>query len=238
MLPAILTTLVLSPIVLVLAEMIPKEIFRRRPWRLAYTTSRAVRVFGVLLKAPVVVLRVFVMLIEGVLGIKDENADLFFSRQQLADLIDVGVHEGAISSEQADMARKVMKLRKVPLSDVMIRLDRVTMVEQSATVERFLDIAEKRRHSRIPVFDKTRENVVGIVNIFDTFYEPERGGIVKDYCEEAVRVRDNMTPAHALPVLQHRKRVMALVVDENDRPVGVVTVKDLVEEIAGDLADW
>ena len=83
-----------------------------------------------------------------------------------------------------------------------------------------------------------RASVVGIVNIFDTFYEPDRGTFVKDYCEDPIRLADTTTATHALSVLQGKKRVMALVVNEGDRLVGVVTVKDLVEEIAGDLADW
>ncbi len=238
MLPAILTTVVMSPIVLVFAEMIPKEIFRRRPWLLPYSTSRAVKVFTILFRLPVIVLRAFVLIVERAAGMNTEAMNPFFSRQQLADLIVVGADEGVISPHQADMARKVMKLGKVKLKDVMIPLRNLTMVERGTSVESFLSIAGKRRHSRIPVFEKNRTNIVGAVNIFDVFYQPDKGRTVRDYVEPVIHLSDQLSPSHALPVLQREKRIMALVVDGRERPVGIVTVKDLVEEIAGDLADW
>jgi putative hemolysin len=238
MLPAILTTVVMAPIVLVFAEMIPKEIFRRRPWLLPYSTSRAVNIFTVLFKLPVIVLKAFVVIVERAAGVNGEAMNPFFGRQQLADLILVGADEGVISPHQADMARKVMKLGKVKLKDVMIPVKELTMVERGTSVDSFLSIAEKRRHSRIPVFEKSRTNVVGIVNIFDVFYDPERGSTVGDYVEPVIRLSDSLSASHALPVLQREKRIMALVVDGAEKPAGVVTVKDLVEEIAGDIADW
>lgn len=238
MLPAILTTVVMSPVVLVFAEMIPKEIFRRRPWLLPYSTSRAVKLFTILFRAPVLVLKALVVIVERTAGMNDESMNPFFSRQQLADLIVVGADEGVISPHQADMARKVMKLGKVKLNDVMVPLNKLTMVERDTPVDSFLSIAAKRRHSRIPVFEKNRTNIIGAVNIFDVFYQPDHGRTVSDYVEPVIRLSHKLSASHALPVLQREKRIMALIVDDNDHAVGIVTVKDLVEEIAGDLADW
>ncbi len=175
--------------------------------------------------------------LERVLGLSGEKKELFFSRQELADLISVGAREGVISSHQADMARKVMKLHKVKLGDVMIPLDRLTMIEKNASVQTLLDVAEGRRHSRIPVFNRTRTDVTGVVNIFDVFYEPDKGKTVSDYVEPLMRLPRGTFTSHALPALQKEKRVMALVEDDGV-PAGVVTIKDLVEEIAGDLSDW
>jgi putative hemolysin len=236
--PAIVTTLVMSPAVLVFAEMIPKEIFRRRPWQLPYSTSRAVRIFTVVFKLPVIVLRIFVLVVERAMKANGNSMNPFFSRQQLADLTVVAADEGVISPHQADMARKVMKLGKVKLADVMVPMRQVTMVDRETSVNTFLRIAQKRRHSRIPVFDKSHDRVVGLVNIFDVFYQPGQGTKAADYVEPVIRLADHLSASQALPVLQHEKRVMALVVDAQGKPAGIVTVKDLVEEIAGDLADW
>lgn len=238
MLPALVTTVVLSPLVLVFAEMIPKAAFRRRSELLPYAASRAVAFFTVLLRVPVVALRSIVALVERMLGMEERGGELLFSREQLADLITVGAREGSISDYQADMARKVMRLNRVRLSDVMMPLERVTMVEEDTSLETFLNMAEGRRHSRIPVFDRTRENVVGVVNIFDLFYEPEKGTDVSAYVTQVIRMKSDTLTVIALKALQAKKRVMALVVDSNDVPVGIVTVKDLVEEIAGELGDW
>lgn len=238
MIPAVITTVAMSPVVLILAEMIPKEIFRRRAGTLPYAVSRSVRIFSIIFRPPVVLLRGVVSVLEWVLGIGRESEDLLFSRQELADLIAVGAREGVISPYQADMAGKVMKFRGVKLADVMIPMDRVTMVEKNTSVRTFLDMAKGRRHSRIPVFDRARSNVVGVVNIFDVFYEPERGRTVADYVELPVTLPRDTLASQALLALQRKKRVMALVVDGPDAPAGVVTIKDLVEEIAGDLADW
>lgn len=235
--PAIVTTVAMSPLVLIFAEMIPKELFRRRSETLPYDVSRSVRVFSIVFRPPVLLIRGIVGVLERGLGLSKEKEDLFFGRQELADLISVGAREGVISSHQADMARKIMKLHKVKLGNVMIPLDRITMIEQSASVQTLLDVAEGRRHSRIPVFDRIRTNVTGVANIFDVFYEPERGETVSDYVEPLMRLPHETLTSHALPALQREKRVMALVEDDGV-PVGVVTIKDLVEEIAGDLSDW
>jgi putative hemolysin len=237
MIPAILTTVVMSPLVLVFAEMTPKELFRRRADTLPYDVSRSVKVLSVAFKIPVLVIRGIVSVLERWLGLSGEKEDLLFSRQELVDLISVGAKEGVISSHQADMARKVMKLHKVKLGDVMTPLDSITMIEQNASVQTLLDVADGRRHSRIPVFAKIKTDIVGVVNIFDVFYEPDRGQNVSDYVEPLIRLPRETLTSYALAALQKKKRVIVLV-EGDGVPVGIVTIKDLVEEIAGDLSDW
>lgn len=238
MLPAIITTVVLTPAVLVLAEMIPKEVFRRRSETLPYSVSRSILVFSTVFKLPVFLLGGVVTALEKGLGLNWKKEALLFSRQDLADLISVGAREGVISPYQADMAHRIMKLKRVKLNDVMIPLQRITMVEEDTSVDTFLDMAEGRRHSRIPVFDMNRTNIIGAVNIFDIFYWPERGKTVTDYVEPLITMPRDTIVSNALTMLQKEKRVMALVVDDENIPAGVVTIKDLVEEIAGELPDW
>jgi putative hemolysin len=125
----------------------------------------------------------------------------------------------------------------------------VVMVSESATREKVLELVRERRFSRMPVYREKRTDIVGVLNVFDLFYEQVSPS--PDSQGEAVREGDISHLVRALPAISRSARIdealvilrearqpMGLVTGPKKEPVGIITVKDLLEEITGEIRVW
>jgi CBS domain containing-hemolysin-like protein len=131
----------------------------------------------------------------------------------------------------------------------MIPLRDTVMIEESADPEEIVEIVKKTRFSRIPVYRKSRANIVGVLNVFDMFYESgaqslcdgedkEAGGGIKHLIRPLPSVSRSARIDETLVVLREARQPMGLVVGPHKEAVGIVTVKDLLEEITGEIGAW
>jgi putative hemolysin len=118
----------------------------------------------------------------------------------------------------------------------MVPLPQVAMAERGAERADLLELLRERRFSRIPVYEGQRANVVGMVNILDVASAPEAG--IARIMREPLKLPRWTSVADALWTLRQARQQLAVVVDPAGRAVGIVTVKDLVEEIVGELEAW
>jgi CBS domain containing-hemolysin-like protein len=166
-------------------------------------------------------------------------ADPFHPRERLRAILREGAAEGVISGYQHELVGKVLGLREQLVHAIMIPISRVAGAAVDIDRERFM--AELRRHSfsRIPVWEGRKENVVGIVHIMDVLAAGEGpldlGALMT---RDFLTVPPDMTVPQALLRLRKARAAIAVVRDDKGRAVGVITVKDLVEEVVGELAEW
>jgi CBS domain containing-hemolysin-like protein len=108
------------------------------------------------------------------------------------------------------------------------------------TIDRGRFIEELRKHSftRLPVWEGKKENVIGIVRINDVLAAGDSFDLASMMSRDFVAVPPDMTVSHALLEMQKARTAIALVRDDKGRTVGLITIKDLVEEIVGELAAW
>ncbi len=238
----VLATAILTPLFFVFTEVAPKSIFAleadrwtyplAHPMRWAYALLRGVGLVPALKGVSNLVLR-----IARTCGA--EGANPFTPRQRLRAVIREGVAEGVITGYQDELVEKVLGLRERPVRQVMISMRYVAAVPANVSRQRFSRELSRHSYTRLPVYEKHRDNVVGIVRINDVLAEwGQAFDLSRVMSREVVTVPPEMTVSAAMLRMRGARAAMAVVRDTRGRAVGIITIKDLVEEIVGELAAW
>jgi len=230
-----LATLALTPVIFVVGEMIPKDLFHRQADTLMYYLAGPLDALRLLL-SPITnalswLIRLFVKPRPGQRGV-------MFSRAALREWLAEGRREGVLSDYQHDLSANVMDLLQKDVSAAMTPLDAAHMVKAELSGDALRTALREPGHSRLPVYEGARENIVGILHTLDYICCPRLDVTARSLVRDAVKVGRRSGIQAVLVTLQRERQQMAVVVDEEGRPAGVVTVKDLVEEIVGELEDF
>jgi len=230
----------LTPAVFIFCEVLPKNLFHRHAERLTYFFSGFLAVSRAAFT--IVGLQQLVrLLVSSVLRLAGRRVedDAPFGRRggRLAGILAEGRASGAITHTQSLIAERVVGLGEVRVSDVMVPLAEAVLVEPAVSAERLRELLAEHRHPRVGVFEGTRENVVGLLNAYDVLLA-EDGSAPADHVAAPVTIGAGAGVIEALVALQRLRSPMAFAVDEAGQCVGLVTVKDLVEEIVGELEEW
>ncbi len=234
--PQYLSTLILTPVIFFFSEALPKSFFIRRPNALVYPTA----VFASAAKTlffPVVVLlrRIVSYTSRGVKG--QQTGGMFFTRARIGLVLDQGVREGVVSPELQSLADNIMKMGKTTLKQVMVPLGKTAFLKEGDAPESLVELAKRTDMSRFPVLDRDCR-AKGIVHIFDLAVRGGRVGSLDEIIQKPVEFLEDFPVGDALFILQKRKRQMALVVSKEGKVEGIVTIKDLVEEVVGEISAW
>ncbi|MBI2353527.1 MAG: HlyC/CorC family transporter [Deltaproteobacteria bacterium] len=160
--------------------------------------------------------------------------------EEIHEFIEASEEEGLVNEEESEMIRSIFTLGNTVVREVMVPRTDMACVSAEATVRELLDTIIACGHSRLPVYDTSIDNIIGLLYAKD---------LLKYWGEdqERVRVRAIMRPPYFIPetknleqLLQEfkRKRVhLAIVIDEYGGTSGLITIEDLLEEIVGDIQD-
>ena len=130
-----------------------------------------------------------------------------------------------------------MNISRVRLTEVMVPRKRAAIVHADIPREDLLRIARMAHFSRLPVYRDDPRRIIGIVNVYHVLTDDVARPIA-EYVQEATFLRATETVPAALLKLQRARQVMAIVTDGDGNCLGLFTVKDLVEEIVGELEAW
>ncbi len=237
----ILTALALTPIIFVFAEVTPKNLFRREADLLMVRLAWPLRLSDLLFRGlgVIALLRGLARLAARCVGVTESGRLASLGpRQRIAAALREGVGEGVLSDEQSAIVDRVMSLSQVPVRSAMIGRRHVRTVRLDTTREAFVEDAPRHRFSRLPVLDASGR-VAGIVLVFEVLMdEQRRERPVPDFLLPHLRLDPNQSVTSALTAMQARGAGMAIVTDAHERFLGIVTLKDLIEEIVGDLQAW
>ncbi len=233
----LIATVILAPIILVFAEIMPKNICQRKADTFLYTASSSVKFFSQLFY-PLVYLLMGINKIPQMFFKDTRRRALVFTPYRLGFFIREGVEEGVISSYQDMMARNIMELGSIPVKSVMIPLKKATLVSYDISADQIKALAKSVRFSRIPVFKDSRSEIMGVINLFDYLSTSTEKPKVSDFLRDTEYIKAETPTDDALIRMQKAKQRMAIVVNRDNKAIGIVTIKDLVEEIVGELMVW
>jgi CBS domain containing-hemolysin-like protein len=164
---------------------------------------------------------------------------LVHSVDELAMLVGESQEAGAITPDEADYARNVFELSEKTAQEVMVPRERVVTLPLNASEETVLETARETAHTRMPVWEGTQDNIVGIVNTKDLFHLFSLRGLVilMDAMYPPIFVRPETSLAQLLRIFRRERRPMAVVREAPDRFLGIVTLEDVLEEIVGEIED-
>jgi CBS domain containing-hemolysin-like protein len=161
------------------------------------------------------------------------------SPEEIDMLIEEGQEAGVIQADEATYARNVFELSDKTVRDIMVPRERVVTVSITATEDEILATSRETGHTRMPVWEGSPDNIVGIVNTKDLFHIFSLRGLVilMDAMYPATTVGPDVAVGRLLTRLKREKRQMAVVQGADGRFLGIVTLEDILEEIVGEIED-
>jgi CBS domain containing-hemolysin-like protein len=229
------STLGMSFLVLIVGEITPKS------YGVANSESLSLSVAGPIARVqqllyPVVV--VFDTLSRGINRLTGGGQEIekpYVTREQIEDLLETGEHVGDIAESEREMVQGVFDLSHTRAKEIMVPRVNVVAVDVSASLEAVLDTCADRRVTRLPVYDGTLDQVVGIADIRDVERAIRQGLSLEDVLTEPLQVPDTIEIDDLLSEMQAERVSMAVVRDEFGEVEGVLTVEDILEEIVGEI---
>lgn len=237
-------TLIMTALILIFAEVIPKTFAISKPDRVALWIGPAVRLQVRLFGPPVAIVRAIARFTLRLFGVDISQADRALSGlEQIRDTIVLQESEGEIRKADRDMLGSILDLDEVSVEDVMVHRKDMNMLDASEPSEILLGKVIKSPHTRLPLWRDNPENIIGVVHAKDVLRALEGKGIKAEnlrisriatmpwFVPETTSLRNQLNAFLA------RRSHFALVVDEYGGLMGLVTLEDILEEIVGDIAD-
>ena len=237
-------TVVMTVLVVVFSEILPKTAAFNAPDRLALLVAGPmnvfVKVFGPVLMAVEALVRWMLKLIGITVG---EEEGVLSAREELRGAVDLFHREGEVETLDRDMFGGVLDLRELVVSDVMIhRTDMITL-DANDSPEATVNAVIASPVTRLPLWRDNPENIVGILHVKDLLralhaVDGDAGKVdIASLLKAPWFVPDTRSVSEQLKAFRRRKTPFALVVDEYGDVEGLVTLEDILEEIVGDITD-
>ncbi|QJW95010.1 hemolysin family protein [Frigoriglobus tundricola] len=161
------------------------------------------------------------------------------SVDELRLLVEDSEQAGAIDADAADMVLNVFALADKTVRDCMVPREKMAALDVNSPPDRVMEIARLGAHTRLPVYDGTPDNIVGIVNTKDLFFLFSTSGVVllEDALYPATFLAPDEPVANAFRLFRKSHRPMSIVRDATGAVLGLITLEDVLEEIVGDIED-
>ena len=238
----IVSTLIVMPLILVMADIMPKDLFNTHADQWMYRLVPVLKVaFGVITILPLLPLvRVLSRASTWAFRRGRRDADVAGPRGEMVKLLQESTATGVISSAQQDIVQRALRLAKITVRDVMMPWNRVIGVPPTISRDGFRALVRRYPVSRVPVLGKTTTEVLGTVDVMDVLAAPNQSPTarVTDYLRPHMTLIGEQDVRSALTLMQRARQTMAVVIDRQGRAIGLVTLKDLIEELVGDLDNW
>ena len=232
---ALWATVILTPVMLVFGEILPKTLTQQRATAVALRTFDALRVAARLLTPLVWAANALVGALLHGLGYR-ERRDPFVSRDDLRLLFQVeptGTTD--VKEEEREMIEGIFDLGETTVREIMVPLVDVVAVPEEASVEEAVARLRESGHSRLPVYRERIDHVIGIVSALDILQRGAAEEGVKALLRPAYYVPETKRIDELLREMQRQRLQLAVVVDEYGGSEGIVSVEDIVEEIVGEI---
>jgi Mg2+/Co2+ transporter CorB len=237
-------TVVMSVVVIVFAEVMPKTAAIVAPERLAIWLARPVSWVVRVLSPLVMAIEAIVRALLRPFGIRvGENQAILSAHEELRGAVDLAHHEGGVEKLDRDMFGGVLDLRELEVSDVMVHRTKMITLNIGEPTEALVNAVIASPVTRIPLWRDQPENIVGVLHVKDLLRalhavdgEPDKVDIAA-LMTPPWFVPDTRPVSEQLKAFRRRKTPFALVVDEYGEVEGLVTLEDILEEIVGDITD-
>ncbi len=234
----LLVTAIVSLFTIVFGELVPKAVALAHAERLAFLFSVPVDLLGRLLAPLVWLLTSLTSAITRVFGMTDAQQEKM-TAEELMILVERGGEQGVIEAEEQQMIGAVLELGERRVHEVMVPRIDITALAASAPLDEIIDTIVREGHTRIPVYEDTIDNVIGILYAKDLLPILAKGQQPKitTILRTPLFVPESLSVDDLLHNFQRRKVHIAIVLDEYGGTAGLVTIEDLIEEIVGEIQD-
>ncbi len=240
----IYATIIMTILVVVFAEVLPKTIAINYPDRSALIVSRFAAFFVAIFGPVLIGVEALVRGVLRLFGVKlGENTSILSARDELRDQVDFLHKEGSVDKKDRDMLGGLLDLQELGVSDVMVHRTKMRTIDADLAPSDIVREVLSSPYTRLPLWRERPDNIVGILHAKDLLRALDAVGgdttklDVEDLALAAWFVPDTTSLPDQLKAFLKRKTHFAIVVDEYGEVMGLVTLEDILEEIVGDIKD-
>ncbi|CAB1129619.1 HlyC/CorC family transporter [Candidatus Hydrogenisulfobacillus filiaventi] len=235
----VLATVVMSVAVLVLAEIAPKTYAAHSPEMVALRMARFMEISARLFYPVVQVLTWFGVGLVRMLGGKTEGGRLL-TEEEIRNMVEVGEEQGLLEENEREMIQGIFDLGDTMVREVMVPRIDIDAVPETATLGESWDAVIHYGHSRLPVYEGTIDNVIGVIfarDILAYLKERDHATPIKELIRPVLYVPESKRVNDLLADFRRARTQIAVVLDEYGGTAGMVTMQDVLEEIVGEIHD-
>ena len=233
----VLITIVLSYFSLIFGELVPKRIAQNKPERWAYAAYGLVRFFGIMTKPFVKFLTASTNAILRLCKIDPNDNDKEVTEEEIRMMVDVGSESGNIEDTEREMIDNVFEFNDKEVSEVMTHRKKIIALPDDATYKEAVRVASEERYSRIPVYNGTIDDIVGILHIKDLLGVSEETYDLSELMRDPLIVHESRKISSLFEQMKKGGLQMAVIVDEYGGTMGICTIEDMLEELVGSITD-
>ncbi|MBR0040691.1 MAG: HlyC/CorC family transporter [Oscillospiraceae bacterium] len=232
-----LSTIITTITVFFLGEMLPKSLGKKHSEKLLLSCAGPMRVLMKLF-APLSAL--LTMIGQGAAKLSRGDPEITVTEDELYDIIEDMTEEGSLDEEQGELISSALQFGDVTVESILTPRVDVTAVDVEDPLEDVLSLVRSQNHSRLPVYEGTIDNIIGILQIrkfIKAYLHLGANTEVRPLLDEPFFIHQSTNIDELLPIMSKGKKNMAVVTDNYGGTVGIVTIEDILEELVGEIWD-
>ncbi|MBP3543557.1 MAG: HlyC/CorC family transporter [Lachnospiraceae bacterium] len=229
---------IITLLVLIFGEITPKTLATLNAEKIALFVAGIIYSLMWILTPAIYIVNKLSHVVLRLMRVNPDNKATAITETELRTIVEVGHEEGILETEEHQMINNVFEFGDSRARDIMVpRIDMI-FVSVDSTYQELLDIYEEYHYTRLPVYEESSDNVIGIINIKDLLlYKPEQEFSVKNYLRDAYFTYESKRLSELLLEMKKTSVNIAIVLDEYGVTAGLITLEDLLEEIVGEIRD-
>ena len=233
-----LATVIMTVIVLIFGEIVPKLLCKQHADTVVMWIAIPVLILMIVLSPAVAVVMGLLWVLRLIWG-KDKNEGVDVTEEEFSSIIDTVEEEGVIDEGQSDLLQSTLEFHETTIEEVMTPRIDLTTIDIDDDRESIIDTIENSTYSRIPVYEDSIDNIIGILYL-NQYYRAavdDPNADIRGMLMKPCFLHKTMHLPDALKHLRDRRTHIAIVIDEFGGTMGVVTIEDILEELVGDIWD-
>ncbi len=235
----IIITIILSFFTIVFGELVPKRLAMKNYEKISFATIGIIRTISIITAPFVKLLTVTTNAISKIFKVS-ENEEEIVTEEEIKMMVDQGEENGTIEEDEKEYINNVFEFNDITASEIMTHRTDIFAVDINTSPGELLEeiIKDDCKHSRIPVYDETIDEIKGILYVKDIIKNINKKTFkIKNIMKEAYFVSQSKLINELFKELQKNKKHIAIIVDEYGGTAGLITMEDILEEIVGDIYD-
>ena len=232
-----ISTILTTIVVFFAGEMLPKSIAKKYSERFALSCAPMLR-FLMALLAPLS--KLLTAIGQGAAKLTRGDAELSVTEDELYDLIEDMTEEGTLNEEQGDLISSALQFGDVTVESILTPRVDLSAIDIGKSYEEILAQVKSQNHSRLPVFEGSIDNIIGILQIRTFIKAYLRHGAqmdVRELLDKPLFIHQSTNIDELLPLMTKARQNIAVVTDNYGGTLGIVTVEDILEELVGEIWD-
>lgn len=235
----VIVTLILSYFTLVFGELIPKRIGRNSPEKIAYKTINILTAFSKINYIFEILLRESEEFFSKIFGIKNEPTEKLTQRE-IKMIIAEGLEQNLYDIQEKKLLNNALKFDNFKVKDIMIPKQDITYINIADNFEKISNIILKDKYTRIPVYEKTKDNIIGVLNVKDILMEKLKSNKkieINKILRDPIIVTKEEKIDKVFYNMQLNNKHIAIVKNKDNKVEGMVTMEDIIEKLLGNIID-